>query len=223
MPWPGSDARFLRLLATMVAYTLLTALAHGGLLRRLLIDLLIVGILLASAQAAKLRRSHRLTLLGIGLTMVLGKLSNEVLPSSSLALVSACLGVLFFAIISVMIVREVLRQEAVTADTIMGAICAYILLGATWAGAYSVIDLVQPESFSLPTTAAASDREGLYAYFSFVTLTTLGYGDIQPLGKMARTLAWMEAACGQIFLAVLVARLVGLQIAQTSGRRPPGD
>jgi hypothetical protein len=114
------------------------------------------------------------------------------------------------------ILGEVLRAGRVTADKIYGAICVYFLIGYVWTFAYAILEQVQPGSFSSQDApgpvAEHIARVNRMRYFSFVTLTTVGFGDILPRSSTARTLATLEAVMGQIYLAVLVARLVGLHI-----------
>jgi hypothetical protein len=110
----------------------------------------------------------------------------------------------------------------VTADKIYGALCVYLLIGLTWGFMFLTLEGVQPGSFSLgqgQPNGIAKDPATL-VYFSFVTLSTVGYGDITPLSPPARSLAFMEAIIGQIYLAVLVARLVGLHIASSMAGDP---
>lgn len=118
------------------------------------------------------------------------------------------------------ILREVLRAGKITADKIYGAICVYLLIGYAWAFAYALLEQIQPGSFSFPAeeTAAAEyiARVMRMRYFSFVTLTTVGFGDILPRSSAARTFATLEAIMGQMYLAVLVARLVGLHIVHAN-------
>ena len=125
----------------------------------------------------------------------------------------AILGAAFTGFLSVVILREVLRGGAVDVDKIFGAVCAYLLVGVCWAGIYSFVEQLRPGSLALPALAGgrpAGSRAEIFLYFSFVTLATLGYGDITPMVATTRTLAWMEAVFGQFYIAVLVARLVGL-------------
>jgi hypothetical protein len=124
----------------------------------------------------------------------------------------------FLSLIAVLIIRDVLRSESITWDKIQGAVCAYLLAGLAWGLLYAWVGLRDPQAFS-----AAAHFGEVYAgepmiYYSFVTLTTLGYGDITPVSHPARTLSWLEAAFGQIYLVVLVARLVSLHLAQASRR-----
>jgi voltage-gated potassium channel len=121
----------------------------------------------------------------------------------------------FLALMAVMIVRDVLKAESVTWDKIQGAICAYLLIGVAWGLLYAWIGLLDPQAFGGTGLQAAESAGEPMVYYSFVTLTTLGYGDITPVSHAARTLSWMEAAFGQIFLVVLVARLVSLHLTHS--------
>jgi hypothetical protein len=107
----------------------------------------------------------------------------------------------------------------VTVDRILGAVCAYLLIGIGFAVTYSTLDLLNPASFRLPEdlamgmAAGTEDSFSVFVYYSFVTLSTLGYGDITPVTDAARTVSSLEAIAGQIYLAVIVAALVGIHIS----------
>src|SRR5262249_35868302 len=111
----------------------------------------------------------------------------------------------------------------VTLDTLFASLCVYLLLGVVWALAYSIVAILDPAAFRLTlqtgefTTGLPVHREGRSAalYFSFATLTTLGSGDISPISPVTRMLTTFEAITGQFYLAVLVARLVGLHITES--------
>jgi hypothetical protein len=115
------------------------------------------------------------------------------------------------------ILAHVFKSTRITRETIAGAICAYLLIGAMWAHVFSIVENVSPGSFadnSIEADAASGpepirDQADRFTYFSFVTLTTLGYGDMTPLTRPAKNLAALEAIFGQLYLAVLIARLVG--------------
>jgi len=114
-----------------------------------------------------------------------------------------------------------LRSGKVTSDTIYGAICAYLLFGYGFTFLYSVIEEVQPGSFTALSSASAHDlvsRLMEMRYLSFVTLASVGYGDIVPHTEMARTAALLEAMLGQFYLVALIGRLVGLHIARGNSR-----
>jgi hypothetical protein len=143
----------------------------------------------------------------------------------------------FIASLGVFLLIEVFRSTKVTGDTILGSICGYLVLGILFAALYSLSEELYPNSFNMPDHLGSSQdlmtwvrhepgadsldvdeyNESLLMYFSFTTLTTLGYGDISPRSNMARALSSLEAVLGQLYLAVLVARLVS--VADSPRRR----
>ena len=122
-------------------------------------------------------------------------------------------------------VAAVLRREQITRDTVLGAVCGYILIAYVFTFAYAVLEDVRPGSFSntvvLPGDHGA--RMGHLTpellYYSFTTLTTVGYGDIFPVHPLARSLSILEMLAGPLYLAAFVARLVGVMNAGRSGSR----
>ena len=133
------------------------------------------------------------------------------------------LAAMFLSLVAISLIKFVFSCKKVTFDLISAALCAYLIIGFLWVSLYCVIENIQPGSFLLPEDGLGAfigqDLEGdLFArqlYFSFVTLLTLGYGDLVPVNSVARLLAITEAFVGQVFLVVLVARLVGVHVAQS--------
>jgi hypothetical protein len=118
---------------------------------------------------------------------------------------------LFFATLSWLIIARVFRSGGINIYRIYGAIAVYLLLGILWAEIYIVFYLFEPASFYFnPTTQCHEPPIAELVYFSFSTLTTLGLGDIVPIHPMARSMATLEALVGQLYPAVLLARLVTL-------------
>jgi hypothetical protein len=104
------------------------------------------------------------------------------------------------------------RARPITAVTIQAAIAVYLLFGLGWANAYLLVMQRNPHSFH-STVGLSSSSSVEWYYYSYVTLTTLGYGEITPLTRVARALATGEAVTGQLYLAVLIARLIGMEIS----------
>jgi hypothetical protein len=105
-------------------------------------------------------------------------------------------------------------------EVLCAGIAGYLLLGLIWAYAYMIIAGQDPESFSFNSGSLASDTmsQSSASYFSFMTLTTTGYGDITPVSHMARTLAVMESVTGTFYVTILIARLVAMYSSQNKTR-----
>jgi Ion channel len=110
--------------------------------------------------------------------------------------------------------RFLFRADRVTHGTIWASLCVYLLLGIVWADVYSLLDYPNQGAFT-ERMELGGEGSVVPLYYSFVTMTTLGYGDISPLTPTARLLSSLQAVMGQLYLTVLVARLVGLHISQT--------
>lgn len=160
--------------------------------------------------------------LALGVPAVAAQIAAYTWPGTGTALAAAVLGLVLLLFVTVVVLAGVVERGAVDVDRIAGAVAAYLLLGLTWALLFAVVAMASPAAFQLPlgVDAAQAIRSGdgsVFYYFSFVTLTTLGFGDVVPLSPIARTLTWLEAVVGQLYLAILLARLVGLEITQRRG------
>lgn len=215
------EGRFLFLLVSMLFLFFVYPFferSHAGVL---ILDILFLVILLSSIYAISERKkifiiALFLALVGFGLTAL-----NYFLMISSFRLVIVSAYGLFFVVMAVVMLSSIMKAKKVTAETIYEAVCVYLLLGVIWMMLFSAIEIIEPGSF-LSGGAPVVDFDGEpvrrnvfanFIYYSFVTLTTLGYGDITPVSPHARGLASLEAVVGQIYIAVLIARLVGMQIA----------
>jgi ion channel len=119
---------------------------------------------------------------------------------------------LFLVLLNAVILIRVFREGPVNRHRIQGSILAYVVLGLIWSQAYQLVEIVHPGAFNLPAALTDEARSVSLNYFSFVTLTTVGYGDITPVLPISRSLATLEALTGQLFPAILIARLVALEI-----------
>jgi voltage-gated potassium channel len=123
---------------------------------------------------------------------------------------------LFLCLCTALVLRQILTNTDVDLNRIAGAFCAYLMLGFIWSVAYMMLFAIDPGSFEGLPQIGDDLRLMDFQYFSFVTITTLGYGDVAPVSNVARALAAVEAVTGQIYLAVLVAALVGAYVARKS-------
>jgi hypothetical protein len=120
----------------------------------------------------------------------------------------------FIGFAIVIISRDIFRKTKVTGDVLRGSICVYLMIGFLWAIFYKIIYLIDPNAFSHLTPERFIQELG---YFSFVTLTTVGYGEITPDNVFAMSISNVEAIIGQLFPAIFIARLVGLYTIEEQG------
>lgn len=143
------------------------------------------------------------------------------LPGGSTGLVAAAAAALALTTLIAAILAQVFAAGPVNFRRIEGAIAAYILIGVVFACLYDLVHGLDPGAFR--HSAGAPEETGAvvsYLFFSFVTLTTTGYGDVVPVHPVARSLAMLEAVTGQLYLAILLARLVSLEIANRRDGAP---
>jgi hypothetical protein len=203
--------------AILAQLTLLPLLEEQG---RALVPLLFLLIVVTVLWTLDIRRIFFWLCLGLGFVgsvvkLIALMLSLPVKEVFYLILIGLSVNILFLMIVIVIFLSKIFSEDKVTGESIKGGISIYFLLGYLWVYLYSLALLVNPEAISFP--AHASELSYIL-YFSFTTLTTLGYGDITPVSLVARNLTILESTIGQIYLTVLIARLVGLQLAQRSTR-----
>lgn len=197
------SGRFGLLLLVLITTYLVSAFTGGRLVDALQVVLFTVAAVLALRNSVLPRRTVRLAIAGflagsaIALTLALTSQVGDGIANIWVALV------LIFAV--VVIVYRVLSFGTVTMQSIFGAISAYLVIGLMFATCYAAIDHLGGGHFFANGQPATTQT---YQYFSFTTLTTLGYGDFTAAGNGGRAIAVLEALSGQIFLATLVARLV---------------
>ena len=135
---------------------------------------------------------------------------------TSVVLAWLILMVLFFGFVIASLLTVVFRTRKVVTDTVLGAICIYLLLGLAWAHGFAIIELTAPASFRGLDAPVQPGHLHSLTYYSLATMTSLGATGIAPLTPPVRTLSAIESATGQLYLTIMVARLVGLQIAERS-------
>jgi len=156
----------------------------------------------------------------IGVPLAVSWVTLEVvylfLQVEALVIMVGLVALVFVALVGFIAMRDVLYGGEVDQNRLMGAMCVYLLIGLAWAFAFTLLHIVSPTSFegiAAPTTEAHA-KAIQFLYYSFVTLTTLGYGEITPASPVAQTLAYMEAVTGQFYLTILVAALVGMLLSR---------
>jgi len=173
--------------------------------------LMIAGVVSVSNRPAIRLATGMLALVAITLRWLI-----HILPSPLIVKLGSLAILAFMIMLTIVTLSKVFGKGRVTTHRVKGAIAVYLLFGLTWSILYGLLDQTLPHAFSLPPDGGAftSSRQEALSYFSFVTLTTLGYGDITPTHEISRMFVIMEALCGQLYPATLLARLVSLELMQ---------
>lgn len=175
-----------------------------------LLGLLSGCILVTALYIIRGNRRHFLLAAALATAGIASNVLSLTTGIPSIAIIEGGLGLAFYSLATFVIFIDVIKARRVSADTLCGAVCVYLLLGASFGLVYYALELIQPGSFNLSGHLSVND--GLWAalhYYSYVTLTTVGYGDISPASSAARSVAIVEGIAGQLYLAVLVARMIG--------------
>ena len=179
-------------------------------------DLVVTGLFSLVLLAGVLAVADRKRILVFAIVLVIpaiaGRWINHFRPDLVSPAVFLTAGLILIAFVVANLLRFVLRAPSVNVEVLCASIAAYLMLGLMWAMAYWLVDQMTPGgAFSFNTNAGPRSMKGFTGfYFSFITLSTVGYGDITPVSMTARWLAAMEAMTGSLYIAVLIARLVSL-------------
>ncbi len=215
------ERHFLVLLATIVSIEVAQVILGPVLTESRMVGWLQAIVICVTIYAVGGKKNLTIMALFLGIPVVIARVVSLSMPVAEAEITSLALAVVFLAYVNWAIMSAVVRPGRVTMDKIYGAICVYLLLGMLWANLYGILEIAQPGSFSFPertstgTLVEQSDYRDLehdLTYYSYVTLTTLGYGDITPVTHRARQLSWLEALFGQLFIAITIARLVASQL-----------
>jgi Ion channel len=168
-------------------------------------------VFLSAVVAVAARRRTLIIATLLVIPAVGGRWLNHVRPDLVPPEVFLVAGFVFVAYVIGHLLRFVLGAPSVNIEVLCASISAYLMLGLMWTMAYWLVDQLTPGAFAFNTNGGGQSMSGFNAfYFSFITLSTVGYGDITPLSRIARWLAAMEAMTGLLYVAVLIARLVSL-------------
>lgn len=209
--WSGDIGLTLISISLVILIFVIFPLRQAGLTGRVFLDLVMVSLMISGALAT--RQNRIITVVTVALVIAGAVLlwAARFYPTRFFMILSA----VFSTIILLLYVRIVLlvmfRQGPVTWSRIQGGICAYLLLGMAWASAFNVVEQIHPGSFHFVTEPVNIDQlTSKLIYFSFATLTTVGFGDVLPVYPFARSLAIAEAIVGQLFPAILIGALVAM-------------
>jgi hypothetical protein len=193
---------------------------------RLLVNIsLLITLFVAVWALDRNRHGPVLRYVKIGITVIVaGFMVGDFLVDSPLMALGQQVACLMFLCLSLYLVwKQVLFTGYVDTNKIIGSICIYILLGLVWAFGYLIAEWLFPGSFSGLDQDSWRGNLEEFIYYSMVTLTTLGYGDIAPQQPLARFLAYSEAVAGVFYTTILVASLIGVRLAHGPEKPAPGQ
>ena len=208
------------LVLLLIIQSFLEGLPHPRQMFHFLYSLVLISIVCALVQEKRLR-FLLVTLSSLAFIGTWSIFSAGDQAHGTFILIDRIVSLTFLGIAAGMILRRVLVTRRVTVDTLMGSVCAYLLAAAAWGLTYSALELARPGSFHIPEHLDHNPNDFMVSlnnwfYYSFMSITTLGYTEIRPATRPAGTLTWLEAMAGQFYLALLVARLVGLHTVPVS-------
>jgi voltage-gated potassium channel Kch len=213
--WSDDRGLSVFLVSLLVMVFVVPPLRPSGMVGTLLVDAIFSLVLISGAAAAGRTRPQLTVLTLMTAAALVVRWASWLFPASVHEMWNGLSALAILVPLCVVILSLVLRSGPVTRRRIEGAIAAYVLLGVTWAQAYEMVALAHAGAFA----GRVDDTGGFtgWLYYSFVTLTTVGYGDIVPVHPIARSLAVLEALTGQLYPAILLARLVSLEVTSRSG------
>ena len=214
-----TGGKYRALLLALVVVVLVFPLLHRTPGTRLILHSLISLLFLTATLAVFPTRRLRVVAVVLGTPTLLGLWTGYLLPGVARVPAGVTFHVFaagFFVFTIGVILQSLHHEKEVTADSVYGAFCGYLLAGLAFGNVFNVLELLEPGSFqgdAFVREVSDERRHFLLTYFSFITLTTVGYGDITPGSDSVRGLAAVEAIVGQFYIAVLVAELIGKSVS----------
>jgi hypothetical protein len=196
------------LVVLIVGVFVLPAIVGYGAAWRLAADVFVTLVLVSGVAAVAEHRKVTVLLIVLSAVAIVLRWSEWILPIAGSPVFRDATTLIALFTLAGAVGINVFASHRALGDRIFGAIVLYLLIGVWCAVAYAMVDSLVPHAFAVPADTNAGIAN--WIYFSFVTLTTVGYGDITPVARAARSIAMLEALTGQLYPAIIIARLVSL-------------
>jgi hypothetical protein len=215
LPATVPKGKFMRLLVLLLGLLVLSPLSEEFFRLRVLEGLFFTAVFIYAAYSFSRSRALVAAAVSLAVPAIVLFWIRPFFSAQWVEISGGLCATAFMAIVIATILHHIFLQQDVGADLIAGAIVAYLLMALMWALLYGVLEAAHPGSFNFPP-GTLQTPPALFRYFSFVTITTVGYGDITPVTPAARAFANLEAIVGQLYLVILVSWLVGMYVSKKS-------
>jgi hypothetical protein len=215
--WAGDLGLTLVTISLVVLIFAITPLAKSGVLGRVFFDLIMVTLMISGSLAIHQSRVAKVLVIVAVFASASVLTATRLHPTPFLHQLGSFLATVTLLLYCRIVLLLMFRQGPITWSRIQGGVCAYLLLGMAWASAFEFVEYVHAGAFHFVSAPANIDElSSKLTYFSFSTLTTVGFGDVTPLAIYARSLAIAEAIVGQLYPAVLMGALVAMALQSRS-------
>ena len=210
-----SKQRFLILLCLILGLLVLVPILNRFVAARIFLDIFLTAIVISMVYTISLKKGHLIAGVFLAIVMLASMWLQYAYPNKGILAIGMIAGVIFIAAVIANILRFMFKSEEINREIIYASILLYLLAALLWAFVYTLIELIDPASFNIDLSQP-QDYLLVFQYLSFVTITTLGYGDITPVTEVAKAITVLEAVAGQLYLVVAVAWLVGMYVSKKS-------
>ncbi len=214
-PLSPSKERFLILICLILALIVIVPILKRFAALRIFLDIFITAIYISMVYTFSHKKRHIYIGALLAMVMLISLWLQYFYQNNLVFAIGRICGILFFIMVITNILAFIFKSEDVTIEVIYAAMLVYLLMALMWSFAYGLLELINPASFNM-TLSPEQGFQMRFIYYSFVTITTLGYGDITPATELARSFSILEAVVGQLYLVVVVARLVGMHVSSKS-------
>jgi hypothetical protein len=211
-PLSPSKERFLILICLILGLIVIVPILKRFAALRIFLDIFITAIYISMVYTVSHKKRHIYIGALLAMVMLISLWLQYFQQNNLVFAIGRISGILFFIMVITNILTLIFKSEDVTIEVIYAAILVYLLMALMWSFVYVLLELINPASFNVALSLEQGSQMWSI-YYSFVTITTLGYGDITPATELASSFSILEAVVGQLYLVVVVARLVGMHVS----------
>lgn len=218
----GLRNRFGLILAFFLGMLLISPLFEHSIAAGFVADTFFYLFLFAAAFSIRGGRFFKLVII-FGALVIVGEVTSYFTDRLHVFIVTNFLSCAFLFLVTLEIATHVVKQQDIQLDTVMGGLCVYVLMGLFWTILFVNLELIHPGAFSFGIHGPDPGMDEVYAllfYYSFVTLLTIGYGDVVAMSNIAQTLTILEGLIGQFYIIFFIASLVGMYIYRRQVKKP---